>query len=527
MSNTIDNLPETWALATLDDVYTITLGQSPSSETYNYDQNGLPFFQGKAEFGKFYPSVQKWCSKPKKIAYKNDVLLSVRAPVGPVNLSPGKVAIGRGLTALHAPINFPYLYLFYYLQFIQNEWEDSATGSTFSAITGDVIKSRNFPLAPLNEQKRIVAKIESLFSKLDAAEAALKRAQTNLKRYKASVLKAACEGRLVPTEAELAAKENRDYEPANVLLERILAERRAKWEADEWEKLVVKARKKTVQKARKKAGLPAKLTDIPEEEWINLTEEKYRPALPKNDRWKEKYKEPAAPNLEELPELPEGWAWATVEQLGDVNTGATPLRSNSDYWSDGSIPWIKSGALNSDKVYEAEEFITEKAIEETNVKLIPSSSLLVAMYGEGKTRGKVSELVIPAGVNQAIAAISFSEPAIHVKEFVKLFFQKNYDDIRRLSSGGVQPNLNLSLIKETIVPLPPVEEQKRIVENVESKLSVQSQIQKDMTLSNEKIMKTRSAILMKAFEGKLVPQDQTDEPASELLERIKKEGKHG
>ena len=138
-----------------------------------------------------------------------------------------------------------------------------------------MLRSHELPLPPLPEQHRIVEAIETHFTRLDAAVAALKRVKANLKRYRASVLKAACEGRLVPTEAELARAEGRDYEPADVLLKRILAERRAKWEADELAKMTAK-------------GNP-----------------------PKDDRWKAKYKEPQPPDTSDLPELPEGWAVAS------------------------------------------------------------------------------------------------------------------------------------------------------------------------------------------------------------------------
>src|SRR5690606_21179918 len=147
-------------------------------------------------------------------------------------------------------------------------------GGTQQNISQTVIKSFPFVLAPVPEQRRIVAEIEKQFTRLDAAVAALERARANLKRYRASVLAAACEGRLVPTEAELARQEGRDYEPASALLDRILAERRARWEADELAKMHAR-------------GKP-----------------------PKNDAWKSKYKEPAAPDTNGLPELPEGWEWA-------------------------------------------------------------------------------------------------------------------------------------------------------------------------------------------------------------------------
>ena len=123
--------------------------------------------------------------------------------------------------------------------------------------------------------------------------ASLKRAQAKLARYKASVLKAACEGRLVPQDP--------DDEPAEKLLERILAERRVRWEAQEWQKLVIKAQKKVAQARRKQDGRPARLSDLQPEEWQDLPEAEYARYLPKNDKWKEKYKEPVEVETAELP----------------------------------------------------------------------------------------------------------------------------------------------------------------------------------------------------------------------------------
>jgi len=192
----IGNLPDGWEWSTLNETCEIVLGQSPSSDTYNAEGIGLPFYQGKAEFGDLYPTPEKWCSSPKKIAEKDDILISVRAPVGPTNLCPEKSCIGRGLAAIR-PKGFPTKYFLHYLRYIEKEWDSKATGTTFKAITGDVLRNQEIPVAPLPEQERIVSRIEELFSDLEAGAAALERVRAGLKRYKASVLKAAVGGRLV------------------------------------------------------------------------------------------------------------------------------------------------------------------------------------------------------------------------------------------------------------------------------------------------------------------------------------------
>jgi len=179
--------------------------------------------------------------------------------------------------------------------------------------------------------------------------------------------------------------------------------------------------------------------------------------------------------------------------------------------------------LNALFVGSADEFITELALAETNVKFFPTGTLLVAMYGEGKTRGKVSELKIDAATNQACAALLFDDLSSGCKPYIKIFFQKNYDDIRRLSSGGVQPNLNLSIIRGTAVPLPPLAEQHRIVAEVERLLSVVAALEGTVSAALARARRLRQAVLKQAFEGRLVEQDPDDEPAAVLLERIKVE----
>ncbi len=189
------NYPPGWKVSTLDDSCEILLGQSPPSSTYNTLKIGLPFFQGKTEFGSVSPTPAKWCSKPIKISLPKDILISVRAPVGPTNICIEKCCIGRGLAVIRAKEELNYKFLFYYLRYIENSWSEKATGTTFKAISGNTIRKQLIPLPALDEQIRIVEYIEKLFTQLDAGMVGLKRVQAALKRYRASVLKAACEGR--------------------------------------------------------------------------------------------------------------------------------------------------------------------------------------------------------------------------------------------------------------------------------------------------------------------------------------------
>lgn len=166
--------PKGWEWKKLGDrkIVHIEMGQSPPSRTYNQTGEGLPFYQGKAEFGDLYPTPKKWCSEPSKIAEKDDVLISVRAPVGPVNLCPEKSCIGRGLAALRALEGLNYLYLLFYLRFTERQIASQSTGSTFPAITKTQLEAFPILLPPLELQRRFAEIAEDVhFNQQRQAEA--------------------------------------------------------------------------------------------------------------------------------------------------------------------------------------------------------------------------------------------------------------------------------------------------------------------------------------------------------------------
>ena len=175
----------------LKDCCTIIAGQSPESKYYNTEGIGVPFFQGKADFGELYPRIRVYCSQPTKMAKKDDILLSVRAPVGATNLSPADVCIGRGLTAIRPKDNINLRFLLYYFRFFESQLQQKGTGTTFKAITQDIVKNLDIPVYPIPEQERIVARIEELFSQLDSGVETLKKTKEQLAVYRQAVLKEA------------------------------------------------------------------------------------------------------------------------------------------------------------------------------------------------------------------------------------------------------------------------------------------------------------------------------------------------
>ena len=207
--------------------------------------------------------------------------------------------------------------------------------------------------------------------------------------------------------------------------------------------------------------------------------------------------------------------------MGDiayVGTGATPLTTCKYYYENGNIAWINSSSTKVPFIAKASNFITRKAIEETNCLVYPKGTLVIAMYGEGKTRGQISELLIDAATNQACAAVCPYFEA--TKEYLKLFFEGNYLHIRALAEGGNQPNLSLGKIQNYEIPLPPLDEQKRILEQAKKLLLQVENIEKEKEKNKNSIKQAKAKILNLAIHGKLVPHDLNDEPATDLLKRI-------
>jgi type I restriction enzyme S subunit len=351
-----------------------------------------------------------------------------------------------------------------------------------------------------------------------------------LERYRASVLQAACEGRLVPTEAALARRESRDYEPADELLARILVERRARWEEERWEYEIERAKKKAAQAERKAAGLPYYVRDMEPEHWEHCTPEEYEPYLPKSEKWKEKYDEPEPPDIEGLPDLPEGWCWASFDQITHLVTkGSSPNWQGFEYQEAG-VPFVRSqnvrwGYLDLDSsVYLPEEFN-----EDQSRSIIEVGDVLLNIVGASIGRAaEATRDLAGANLNQAVAIIRLVDRSIVPSYVVKyLVSARAQERIQHRVVDVARANLSLSDIKTMILPLPHLAEQRRIVEEVELRLSVVQALERSVEANLTRAERLRQAILKKAFQGRLVSQDPDDEPASVLLERIGAERKVG
>jgi len=195
------NLKEEIIHTTLSDEFEISMGQSPESSHYNIEKEGLPFFQGKKEFTKLYAEVQQWSRNVSKIAEKDDVLLSIRAPIGPVNLSPCKCGIGRGLAAIKPNSKTDSKLIFYLLKIYENELEKRGTGTTFRAITKPRLYQLPIKLPKTKEDRdRVLQEIESYYSVIDKLEESVNSALSKTEQLRKSILKSAFEGKFVRAE---------------------------------------------------------------------------------------------------------------------------------------------------------------------------------------------------------------------------------------------------------------------------------------------------------------------------------------
>ena len=300
------------------------------------------------------------------------------------------------------------------------------------------------------------------------------------KALRQKILDLAIRGKLVPQDPS--------DEPASVLLERIRAEK---------------------QKMVKEGKLKAK--DIKNDSIIYVGEDNLH---------YEKFADGSVKYIEkEIPfDLPEGWAWARLKDIGKWKSGATPSRKCLEYY-DGDIPWVKTGDLNDDYIRDVPEKISEKALKETSVSLIPGDTVLIAMYGA--TIGKLGITTCDVTTNQACCACCSLNGLS--RDFLFYFLMQYKSEFVAMGVGGAQPNISKEKIVQVIVPIPPIEEQNRITAQISKLFACIEAIENDNSNLRFAIHQAKSKILDLAIRGKLVPQDPNDESASVLLERIREE----
>ena len=214
-------------------------------------------------------------------------------------------------------------------------------------------------------------------------------------------------------------------------------------------------------------------------------------------------------------DVPEGWCWRTLGDIGTWQAGGTPSRMHKEYYG-GNIPWLKTGDLNDGIITSIPEYITEEGLKNSSAKLNPTGSILIAMYGA--TIGRIGILGMPATTNQACCACINNKGVI--QKYLFYFLLSHKEEFKALGGGGAQPNISKDIIVKTLIPIPPIKEQERIVSQIDNLLNLLETLDTNKYSLETSITQAKSKILDLAIHGKLVPQDANDEPASVLLKRI-------
>lgn len=466
---TEQQLPEGWKKTTLGEIATYVNGRA--FKPIEWSKTGIPIVRiqnlnnPNAEYNYYDGNIEG------KYHIRNgDLLFAWSASLG-AYIWKGKYAfLNQHIFKVLPKENIDKTFIYYLLDKVTNELYAKAHGSGMVHVTKGKFEATSVNIPPFETQQAIVNKIESLFDEIDEGIGRLKTAAQQIQQYRQSLLKNAFNGELTK---EWRSKHADTLPSENELLAQIqtACEQHHAQQLADWQTAV--------------------------SQWEQNGKEGKKPSKPKAPTQAVKFEENFA-------DLPRGWGTIKINQVAEIFTGATPLKSNANYYENGSIPWVTSGSLNNEFVDSADSFVTDLALKETNLKLLPKHTLLVAMYGEGKTRGKCSELLIEATTNQAIAGIVLNEKYPISRKFLKFYMFKNYADIRRQSSGGVQPNLNLSLVGNIIFPLPCLAEQTQIVAILETKLTACDQLAAELAKQLKQAELLKQAVLKAAFSGSLL-----------------------
>ena len=442
---------------TLRKIAIFEMGQAPPGLECNKNGNGTVFVKA-GEFGHLYPEEKEWTTKPLKFGKKGDVFICVvGATAGKLNLGID-CAIGRSVAAIRPQDGINTRFVYYQLQPHVLKLRAASSGSAQGVISKAQLEQIPFRVMPLDQQEFLVAEIEKQFSRLDEGVANLKRVKANLKRYKAAVLKAAVEGRLT----EVWRKQHPEVEPASKLLERILAERREKW-----------------------AGIG-------------------------------KYKEPAQPVTNGLPELPKSWTWTRLEAIASLKGGIT-VDKNRKSPTARTVPYLR--VANVQRGYLDLSELKEIEAPEADIKdllLLPGDIL----FNEGGDRDKLGRGWVWEGqIPECIHQNHVFRARLYMADVSPEFFSwwgNSFGQTYFLREGKQTTNLasiNITKLSAFPVPLPPLAEQQQIVAEVERRLSVIEELEAAVNANLTRADRLRQRILQDAFSGKLsVLSNSTNQP---------------
>jgi len=458
-----NNLPSGWGWTRLGEIIAFEYGKGLIAD--KREQNGnIPVYGSNGIVGYHsIPLIKKPC-----------LIIGRKGAAGYVHISKVPCWAIDTTYFIIPPDELNLVFLYFLLSTLNLNSLDKSTA--IPGLNRNDAYALEIPLPPLPEQRAIVSKIEQLFSDLDNGIENFKKAQAQLKLYRQSVLKAACEGKLVPTEAELARAKGREYEHADVLLARILKERREKWNG------------------------------------------------------KGKYKEAEAIETGELPELPEGWCWVNLEQLKSFSL-YRPRYSSDDYANDGYIVLRTSDISESGKVDVSSAPCLNISKDDFSKYKVELGDLLITRTGSLGTLAVFNDNI--ESIPGAYLIMYRLVMNLGISWYI-FYFLKSPLGQKHLIAGGAgvgRPNLNAPTIEVIPIPFPPHSEQRRIIAEVERRLSVSDKMEATIAESLQKAESLRQSILKKAFEGKLLNKKELGiarnapdwEPAEKLLERIKAE----
>jgi len=212
------------------------------------------------------------------------------------------------------------------------------------------------------------------------------------------------------------------------------------------------------------------------------------------------------------------WVYKKIKDCCKLGSGGTPSRKVPDFYK-GDIPWIKTGEIEWNDIYDTEEKITQSAIDNSSARCYKPGVVLVAMYGMGVTRGKASILRVQAATNQAVCVLE-PQSALLYNRYLLYYFMRNYWDIREKAVGGNQLNLSLTIIKELNIEIPPIDEQMEIVQILDDLFAKEQQTKEAAEKVLDQIELMKKSILARAFRGELGTNDPSEESAVELLRQV-------
>ena len=470
------SLPKNWAWSTIGEFTESTFGQSPPSSSFNYEKNGLPFFQGRADFGELFPEIKVWCNDPIRLAKKNDVLVCVRAGVGGTNLNSEDSCIGRGIAALSTLCDVDPFYVLYYFRSIEYYLSHSGSGNTITGIKTDELKDLPIPVAPLKEQNRLIKKISQLLEETKSIQIILDDIQIQLNTIRKSIWKSACIGDLTID----WRKKNPTVETGEKLLERIRSTIEKKYEID-----------------CKQAKL----------------EKKRKPKKPE-------FKNNSEINSTNLPKLPVSWKWSYFQNMGDLSRGKSKHRPRNDpKLFGGKYPFIQTGevARSNGTITSYSQTYNEFGLSQS--KLFPKNTLCITIAANIADSGI---LTFPSCFPDSV--VGFTSIPNTIESLYGLYFMNTIkSDLKSFAPETAQKNINLDILGDVIFPVPPYLEQVEITKRVEDYFKLLNEYEKILQILKKQLTDLPKTILRNSFAGNLSTQKSDDGTAEELLERIRKQ----